>query len=90
MNEVAQSIHEVLTEAKALVSEMPWHFTTLQSTGGHPKIVTGNAWSHSYPQERLIRVLLWSGESIGSRGLVWNPTRTNPIITDPKIIRRPI
>jgi hypothetical protein len=88
-NSAGQRIREILDVANALVSEMPWHFATLQSTGTHPKMLTGNAWSHSHPEIRMIRVLLWSSESVGQRALIWNPMRTNPIMTDPKIITRP-
>jgi len=84
-----ESIAEILAMANALASEMPWHFATLQSTGTHPKMLTGNAWSHSHPEVRMIRVLLWSGESVGQRALIWNPKRTNPIMTDTKVISRP-
>jgi len=88
-NSAGQRIREILDMANALVSEMPWHFATLQSTGTHPKMLTGNAWSHSHPEIRMIRVLLWSSESVGQRALIWNPMRTNPIMTDPRIITRP-
>lgn len=86
---VGKNIAEILAMANTLASEMPWHFATIQSTGTHPKILTGHAWSHSHPEARMIRVLLWSGESLGQRALIWNPMRTNPIMTDPKVIRRP-
>lgn len=84
-----EHIAKILAMANSLTSEMPWHFATIQSTGIHPKILTGHAWSHSHPEVRMIRVLLWSGESVGQHALIWNPMRTNPIMTDPKVIRRP-
>lgn len=83
------SIRHLLNAATALVAEMPWHFTTLQRTGSHPSVVTAKAWSHSHSEERIIRVLQWSGDDIANRALIWNPGLTNPIMTDPRILRRP-
>ncbi len=87
---VGKLIKEILGLTHELISEMPWHFTETQSNGTHPKVLTGNAWSHSHPNPRLIRVLLWRGtERVYPNQLIWNPRRTNPVMTDPTIIKRP-
>ena len=87
---VGKLIKEILGLTHDLISEMPWHFTETQSNGTHPKVLTGNAWSHSHPNPRLIRVLLWRGtERVYPNQLIWNPRLTNPVMTDPTIIKRP-
>lgn len=78
----AVTIRETLAATHAWVGEMPWHLAPTQTFGSDPLIVTGNAWSHSHPEERLIRVMLWAGEKPSREYLVWNKTLTNPVMTD--------
>jgi hypothetical protein len=33
--------------------------------------------------------MLWTGEKLDQDALIWNKERINPIITNPRIIRRP-
>ena len=89
-SQVGYLVKEILELTHELISEMPWHFTETQSNGVHPKVLTGNAWSHSHKSPRLTRLLLWRGtERVETNQLIWNPNRTNPVMTDPTIIKRP-
>lgn len=87
--EAARCAARLLDATNALLGELPWHFSQLQSTGRQPQVLTGTGWSHSHPEQRSIRLMLWTGEHLEREALVWNRERINPIITDPRIIRRP-
>jgi hypothetical protein len=82
-------IISILQYTEDLISEMPWHFYPVQRNGFQPIILTGNAWSHSYKETRQLSIILWSHENYSDEMLVWNPSKTNPIIPDGIIIKRP-
>jgi hypothetical protein len=78
----AKTILELLETISGTVGEMPWHLKPTQVFGSEPAVATGHAWSHSHPEERLIRVMLWAGTRPASQMLVWNRSKTNPVMTD--------
>lgn len=86
---VGPAVHDTLSAVHQLITEMPWHFSQVQNVGKHPKVLTGKGWSHSHPQERMLRILLWTGARYQEGSLIWNPLLTNPIMTDPVVITRP-
>lgn len=87
--EIWDTIQTILVATETLVGEMPWHFTPTQSNGHQPKVLTGNAWSHSHHIPRQLSVILWEDSDIRDTMLIWNPSRVNPVIPDPTIILRP-
>lgn len=82
LEDYAGMIRAILDGVQSVVGEMPWHLSASQTFGSDPLVVTGHAWSHSHPEERLIRVMLWAGEKPSREYLVWNKTLTNPVMTD--------
>ncbi|GDX83910.1 hypothetical protein LBMAG42_57210 [Deltaproteobacteria bacterium] len=84
-----QAIVKILGAAAAIVGEMPWHLRPSQVFGSGPAIATGHAWSHSHVEERVIRVLLWSGDGSVADVLVWNKTRGNPVMTEAIVLASP-
>jgi hypothetical protein len=86
---IAGLINSILTTAATLLGECPWHLDASVICGDQPKVITGEAWSHSSPTPRLLRVIAWSGAPIPKHALLWNKTRINPVITDPVFIERP-
>lgn len=91
-DEVILNLSPVLTKMTESVNkiflEMPWHFYPQIVRGEFPSILTGRAWSHSYKEEKTVRILNWEGNDDLSPSLVWNPTKRNPIMTDCKIIKK--
>lgn len=85
----AALVQQLLDHSNRLLGELPWHFKALQTTGRQPQVLTGTAWSHSHPEQRSLRIMLWTGEKLDQDALIWNKERINPIITNPRIIRRP-
>jgi hypothetical protein len=88
-DEIARYCNELehaLREMNQIVGEMPWHLNAEQTFFKDPVIVTGNAWSHSYPEGRVIRVLLWQGQEPSEQMLVWNAGGVNPVMTDAVLI----
>jgi hypothetical protein len=81
-----QAIQEIVKTSTGIVGEMPWHLNPVQAFGSDPAIVTGHAWSHSHLEERLIRVMLWSGSKPSNGMLVWNKSLTNPVMTDAIVV----
>jgi hypothetical protein len=69
---------------------MPWHFTPLQKHGILPYVLTGRAWSHSYPNEKQISVILWDTINTSNEMLIWNPDKKNPVMPNAKNILRPL
>jgi hypothetical protein len=87
--EVAKLLDNLLRLAHDLLGECPWHLTPMVVYGDQPKVLSGEAWSHTSSTPRLIRVILWSGETTSNSSvLVWNRNRSNPVITDPVFITR--
>jgi hypothetical protein len=86
---VLDEILNLLKFTKELISEMPWHFYPIQRYGYQPTVLTGDAWSHSHKQNRQLSIILWSDDNNSESMLVWNPSKLNPVIPDPQIIRRP-
>lgn len=82
-----ESLSEVIKNTRALITEMPWHFSPDVIRGEFPSVLTGKAWSHCYEEDKIIRILIFDTESNPGPTLVWNPTKRNPIMTDCKIIR---
>jgi hypothetical protein len=79
-------IHKALETAKAWIAEMPWHLTPSQSFGFDPTVVTGYAWSHSHPEDRLIRVMVSSDNAKTKSLVVWNKSLTNPVMTEAELV----
>ena len=79
-------LETALTDMNQIVGEMPWHLNAEQTFFKDPVIVTGNAWSHTYPESRVIRVLLWQGEKTRDQMLVWNAGGLNPVMTDAVLV----
>lgn len=88
-DEVPELIRQLLGNAEAFIGELPWHLNTSFVYGEQPKVLSGEAWNHGSPTPRLLRVIVWTGASIGSQVTLWNRTRRNPIVTDPVLIVRP-
>jgi hypothetical protein len=82
----AAMIHKALETAKAWIAEMPWHLTPSQSFGFDPTVVTGYAWSHSHPEDRLIRVMVSSDNAKTKSLVVWNKSLTNPVMTEAELV----
>ena len=82
----ADLIASICAAVGRIIGEMPWHLSPTQTFGTEPTIVTGYAWSHSHPEERLIRVILSEARQPSKRLLVWNKTLTNPVMTDAVIV----
>lgn len=82
----AKAITRIIQSVAKAIGEMPWHLKPTQTFGSDPTIVTGYAWSHSHPEERLIRVILPKTPEAPSDLLVWNKTLTNPVMTDAIVI----
>jgi hypothetical protein len=74
----------LLQTLEAWFGELPWHFSGGQAIGNKPRILTGQAWSHSHVESRLIRVALW--EDKDGEMLIWNPSRINPVMTNPRLV----
>jgi hypothetical protein len=85
---VAEGLEEIIALIHELVGELPWHMQATQLFGQAPAIATGRAWSHSHPEERVIRVLLSDGAPSSGDLVVWNPSRRNPVMTDAILISR--
>jgi hypothetical protein len=83
---MARSITNILQSVDNIVGEMPWHLKPAQAFGTEPMIVTGHAWSHSHPEERLIRVIISAKSRQDQNLLVWNKTLTNPVMTDAQLV----
>jgi len=86
---IAGLIDSMLKTSASVLGECPWHLDAAIICGDQPKVITGEAWSHSSPVRRLLRVIAWTGAPIPKHALLWNKTRMNPIITDPVFIQRP-
>lgn len=86
LRDYALSIDTIRQEVNGIVGEMPWHLKPAQAFGTEPMIVTGHAWSHSHPEERLIRVIVSSSRREDQNLLVWNRSLTNPVMTDAVLI----
>ena len=85
--ECGTQIHNIVMLANEIIGEFPWHFTPKQTIGSAPQIVTGYAWSHSHPEERLIRILVNEDEVRGKdKLLVWNRNKINPVMPDATIL----
>jgi hypothetical protein len=87
--EAVRLIQEALESATAFVGELPWHLRVSFVYGGQPKVLSGEAWSHGSSIPRFLRAMQWAGQPESRQVLLWNKTRTNPIITDPVFIVRP-
>lgn len=85
-----REIQIVLECSSDLIIEMPWHFSPSQTLGRFPRILIGNAWSHSYSTERILTILDTRQEWHYQESLVWNPSRSNPVITDPEFLKWPL
>jgi hypothetical protein len=79
-------LEKALREMNQIVGEMPWHLNAEQTFFKDPVIVTGKAWSHSYPEGRVIRVLLWKGQDPSETMLVWNAGGLNPVMIEAELI----
>jgi hypothetical protein len=88
-SQLLDELLEIFKYTKELISEMPWHFFPIQRNGYQPTVLTGNAWSHSYKQNRQLSIILWSNDSSSESMLVWNPSKENPVVPDGIIINRP-
>ncbi len=86
----ATLIDRLLRDSTALVGEMPWHMTATIVYGEQPKVLSGEAWSHSSATPRLIRVIDWNRRAPGRKVTLWNKSGRNPVIADPEFIRRPL
>lgn len=86
---IASLIRAILEDTITLLGECPWHLEPSVVYGDQPKVLTGEAWSHGSPTPRLLRVIVWGGVPVPAKPLLWNRTRTNPVITDPVFIHRP-
>lgn len=75
---------------KRIFTEMPWHMTTNSQFWSNPSIISGQAWSHDYPNKKEIRILVWEGKDtvkLNKEFLIWNPKKINPIMTDYNILK---
>ncbi len=83
---------ELIQAASELITEMPWHLSPSHRSGENPTVISGMAWSHSHPQPRLIRVMLFGDETVGdsSSMFIRNLSGRNPVMTDVMTIHRPI
>jgi len=88
-SQLAEAIFTVLNQTHDLISEMPWHFNPLQKNGILPVVFTGLAWSHSYPNEKQISIILWNANNSTKEMLIWNPDKKNPVMPNAKRILRP-
>lgn len=88
-NDLAQSIFLILKQTHDTIAEMPWHFTPLQKNGILPVVFTGRAWSHSYPGDKQISLILWDYNDLSNEMLIWNPDKRNPVMPNAKKILRP-
>jgi len=86
---IAKAIETILELTHKLISEMPWHFKPIQRNGNLPIVLTGNAWSHSYPNEKQISLILWDSNVSNGEFLVWNPDKKNPVMPNAKMVKRP-
>ena len=89
-SKIAESILLILSATQDIISEMPWHFTPLQKNGILPYVLTGRAWSHSFPNEKQISVILWDSVNTSNELLIWNPDKKNPVMPNAKNILRPL
>lgn len=89
IREAPALICQILGKAEAFLGELPWHLKADVVYGVQPKVLSGEAWSHGCPTPRLLSVIVWTGEYIGTHVTLWNKTRRNPIVTDPVFIVRP-
>ena len=88
-NDLAQSIFLILKQTHDTIAEMPWHFNPLQKNGIRPVVFTGRAWSHSYPGDKQISLILWDYNDLSNEMLIWNPDKRNPVMPNAKKILRP-
>lgn len=79
----------LLRKAEAFLGDLPWHMEASFVYGDQPKVLSGEAWSHGSPTPRLLRVIVWTGASPGSKVTFWNKERRNPVVPDPVFITRP-
>lgn len=88
--QLAQELRQLMESAERVVDELPWHLTPSQvsSLGPSVKIATGYAWNHRSVGEQLIRVALTPSEVTDAMILVWNPSGTNPVMMDARIVHR--
>ena len=85
-----EGIVALLKYTNELIVEMPWHFYPVQRNGHQPIVLTGDAWSHSYKQNRQLSIILWFSDNNAESMLVWNPSKINPVMPDAKLITRPL
>lgn len=89
LDNVPSLICQLLGKAEAFLGELPWHMETSFVYGQQPRVLAGEAWSHGSPTPRLLRVIVWTGASPGTRVTFWNKQRRNPVVPDPAFIVRP-
>jgi hypothetical protein len=78
-----------LTLAEEIFKELPWHLSPMQSSVNFPFIISGNAWSHSYGESKIIRIMYNKKSSVKSKELlVWNPSKINPVMSEAKILKK--
>lgn len=70
------------------LGRMPWHITPAMRQGSQPAVITGEAWSHSEVQPRLLRYLHWDGSDVPREPVIWNPRGNNPVVTDAVLLDR--
>ena len=86
----AKRVASMLSSSARLIGDLPWHMEVTSATGNSPVVLSGEAWSHGSTTPRLLKVLCWEDLPPGRKEIVfWNPRRQNPVVPDPKILRRP-
>lgn len=87
--EIPNLIYKIIETTKAAIGDLPWHMKTSFVYGEQPKVLSGEAWSHGHSLPRLLRAILWAGESVNSQVVLWNKSRINPVIPNPCFLNRP-
>jgi len=85
--QISEEIDGLLTQCKVILGELPWHLSPSFVHGEQPKVICGEAWSHSQPVRRMLRVIAFSDHPTRQEIVIWNPTGTNPVIANPIFIK---
>ena len=92
-DQIPSLISDILATSRSIFGDCPWHLYATHSYGTQPKVLSGEAWSHSSKTPRQLKVIFWTGAdpvtSNGQQILFWNKSGKNPVVPDPVLIRRP-
>lgn len=85
---LADELDCLLMNCKAVLRELPWHLSPSFVHGDQPKVICGEAWSHSHPVRRMLRVIADFDHPPRQELVLWNPSGINPVIADPVFLQR--